>query len=180
MKKLLFGLIATVMLSVSSFGQDASKIVADLNWQIIVKNNVKLLDLIINSNVDIRDKKLVLSDAFYDKIGLNKLDALKLLDQSKLASKKLNSTYFSNVEACSNCAFDTDAKWELFASKIELFRKDRLAYQSFLDTIGYSSINSKINCNNWRMYLCGGGCVLTCEVPPVFAGCLMMCAASFC
>ena len=95
-------------------------------------------------------------------------------------SKKLNSTYFSNVEACSNCAFDTDAKWELFASKIELFRKDRLAYQSFLDTIGYSSINSKINCNNWRMYLCGGGCVLTCEVPPVFAGCLMMCAASFC
>ncbi len=73
MKKLVFGLIATVMLSSLSFAQDSSKIVNSKDWQTIVNNNVKILKLIIDSNVDVNDIDLMKSDKIYSLIKLEKL-----------------------------------------------------------------------------------------------------------
>jgi hypothetical protein len=178
-KNFLFSLIAMVMYSNISYSQDASKIDVDLNWQTILKNNIELLDLIIKSNVDISDKTIVYSDEFYNKIGIDKKVALTLVEESKLAAGKLNAVYFKNAELCKNCSFETDDKWSLFVEKIGLFRNDKNAYQSFLNTVGYN-IRIQSGCNNWRFCMCGSSCIITCEVPPVFAGCLLMCGAEFC
>ena len=180
MKKLVFGLIATVMLSSSSFAQDSTEIVNSKDWQTIVNNNVKILNLIIDSNIDVKDIDLMNSDKIYSLIKLDKKEAMKLLEDSKTAASNLNSIYFNDTEKCESCSLNSSENWSQIASKIEFFRNNKNAYKDFLNNIGYSNLTAKVNCNNWRFYMCGGACVITCELPPIFAGCLMMCTAQFC
>ena len=84
----------------------------------------------------------------------------------------------------------TEAKWKLFAEKINTFRNDKIAYNQFLTRLGVDSknkgnsptteLNVPPDCNNWRFTLCGGACVVTAPTVVVFAACMAMCVAEFC
>lgn len=179
MKKLLFGLVATVFFGLGANAQDVEKIVNDTDWKTLIQNNVKILDLIVKSDIDVSNKELMMSDEFYVKIGLDKKVANEMIKNSKLAAEKLRDKYFTNDLICETCNSIDDKNWAVFVTKINTFRKDKIQYQNFLSTIGYNP-TSRVNCNNWRFYVCGTGCAISIEVPPAFAGCLLICAANFC
>lgn len=67
MKKLLFGLVATVMLSVAGNAQDLSKLSQDVNFKLYLKNQFEFT----KKATDINKLKELLSDSKIDKSEIN-------------------------------------------------------------------------------------------------------------
>ena len=173
MKKLVFGLIATVMFGFVGSAQE--NIGNDSNFKSMIGLNIKVLDAFIKQKIDVKSFDFNDKDAFLKVLNMSETEYMSIVKLNKDYAQKLIANY-DLKGVCNSCLLNSDEQISEIKSTLLYFQNNPEVYSDFLNQMNTGTYTGKrVACSGWY-YAEVALCAATIEAFPVY---LLCCAVAY-